>query len=437
MDKLLESTNGRTEEVQDLIDRMPTTFGQKITLLVIAVAAFLLFFGWKIRYPDIVSGKISINASHSPLKLVAFSSGKLRLLTTQSQASVSEGQVVAYVESSSSFEDVNKVSDIVERISLPISDAALLYPKLPRIASLGELNASYFTFFNAVKLLADYQKNKIYDHQIKAFRELISKQNEVLKASINRTSISAENRRIYQRFYERDSLLLAKRVISKADFDQTDIRMVGARDQYESAVAGVASAEEQLSQTESRVQEIIIQKDERERQLHLDVLTSYNDFVARARSWRQKYVFVSPFDGRVQFLKFWKNDEFVQAGDPIFNIIPRQYGITGQVTMPAIGAGKVKIGQEVVVKLDDYPFMEYGSVSGLIKSISLTPSSSQTAQGVEDVYLVTVDFPSGFVTNYGRRLSVKFDMGGSVEIITRDRQLIERFFDSFKYAIRK
>lgn len=102
---------------------------------------------------------------------------------------------------------------------------------------------------------------------------------------------------------------------------------------------------------------------------------------------------MSPFAGKVQFLKFWNNNQFIQAGEPAFTIVPKQEALFGQVLLPAIGSGKVKTGQEAIVKLEDYPYMEYGSITGKVNSISLTSNSVKTSDGDVDTYLVTITFP--------------------------------------------
>ena len=104
--------------------------------------------------------------------------------------------------------------------------------------------------------------------------------------------------------------------------------------------------------------------------------------------------------------------------------------------MPANGMGKVKIGCDVIIKLDNYPYMEYGSVKGKVKAISLTPNSIKTDnQGDTGSYLVLVDLPNELTTNYGTKLEFKYELKGTVEIITNSRRLMQRLFDNFRYTL--
>ena len=438
MDKNITSEKlHRTEEVQDIIERMPTRFGTRITILIVFIIVLILFFGWKVRYPDVVSGQVTINASQAPLKLIASGSGKLQLQNIKSQDYITENQIIALLENPADLDDVNDISLLINKIHFPTDSASAIYNMLPKEISLGELSTNYFGFLNALKQIADYQDNHVYDQQTTAFKKLLLQQQKVLTVSRNRAKIGMEGQKLYQRFYDRDSALLLNRAISKAEFEVTKIKVVTSKDQYQSTLRDIANAEEQLSQTESKIQEIAILKTEKERQLHLDLLTAYTDFTERIKAWKQKYLFISPFNGRVQFLKFWNNNQFVQAGDPVFTIVPKQEKLYGQVILPAVGAGKVKIGQEVIVKLEDYPYLEYGSVKGKVSSISLTTNAIKTAQGEAETYLVTISFPDELKTNYGTKLDVKYEVKGSADIITNDRRLIQRFFGNLKYALKK
>lgn len=440
MDKDITSSTEklhRTEEVQEIIERMPTKFGARITMIVAFIISLIIFFGWKVRYPDVVSGQLTISASQAPLKLVAMGSGKLQLQNVISQDTVTENQIIAILENPANLSDVNSISSVVNDINLPTDSAFELYNSLPREISLGELSTNYFGFLNALKQLADYQHNNVYDQQTAAFQKLLVQQEKVLSVSRTRSKIGMEGQNLYRRFYDRDSVLLLKKAISKAEFDVTKIKSVTSRDQYQSTLRDVANAYEQLSQTESKMQEIAMLKTEKEQQLHLELLTACTDFTEKIKAWKQKYLFVCPFNGRVQFLKFWNNNQFVQVGEPVFTIVPRQEKLYGQVILPATGAGKVKIGQEVIVKFEDYPYLEYGSVKGIVNSISLTTNSIKTAQGDAETYLVTINFPEDLTTNFRTKLNVKYEVKGSADIITNDRSLMQRFFGNLKYVMKK
>jgi HlyD family secretion protein len=111
-------------------------------------------------------------------------------------------------------------------------------------------------------------------------------------------------------------------------------------------------------------------------------------------------------------------------------VVPEKSGsIIGKLLLPIAGSGKVKVGQKVNIKFSNYPHMEYGMVSGIIKSISSVPS--------DNAYLVEVSLPNGLLTNYKKTLAFNQNMQGNAEIITEDIRVLERVFQPLKALFKK
>jgi hypothetical protein len=95
--------------------------------------------------------------------------------------------------------------------------------------------------------------------------------------------------------------------------------------------------------------------------------------------------------------------------------------------VPSAGFGKIKQGQRVNVKLNGFPYMEYGVLKGEISSISAVPEQIQTQSGKSVAYKVEVTFAQGLESAYGKTLPLIQRMDGTGEIVTEDMRLIEQF----------
>ena len=104
----------------------------------------------------------------------------------------------------------------------------------------------------------------------------------------------------------------------------------------------------------------------------------------------------------------------------------------GELLIPSYGAGKVEAGQDVNVKLFDYPYNEYGYVRGKVEKISSLARNIESSEGFAQAYLVTVSFPNGMKTNFDKQLHLNFESAGTGEVITQKRRLIQRLFDNLK-----
>ncbi len=433
----LHLVDQRTEEVQDIIERMPTRFGFYVSMIVVLLFILFFIFGWVIRYPDIVTGQMTINATAAPIKLIANSSGKIRLMGARTMEEIKEGQIIAFVENPTSPANVLYIDSLLKVYNPSENGITALNKLLPKNFSLGELNPKYYVFANALQEYANYEEDKLYDKQGENFQALYKEQLNAI-TSANAKLAMAKNSLVYARkFYRRDSTLLQKKVISEGEMDKSELNYISSKDNLQNAMANLINAKQAAQQTKSRIQELNIQKPEKNQELRIALVSAYNDFIDNIKSWEQKYVFKAPMEGTLQFLKFYNENQFLQAGEEVFTIVPKAGEAFGQVILPAQGSGKIKTGQEVIVKLDNFPYLEYGSITGRVKSISLTTNTIKTQNNQVDTYMVLVDFPHQLKTNYGTQLAFKAEAKGSAEIITNDRRLIERLFDNLRYVMKK
>jgi hypothetical protein len=164
--------------------------------------------------------------------------------------------------------------------------------------------------------------------------------------------------------------------------------------------------------------------------LQLELKLSFNNLLEAIGQWEGKYVLQSPAAGTIAFTRFWTNNQNVTAGDKVFTMIPKETGEwIGQLLLPARSSAKVKIGQRVRVKLDGYPFMEFGFIWGKIGSRLLLP--------FENNFMLEIYFPWGLKTNQGKTLELNHGMQGKVEIITENKRLLERLLSPFKSLLKQ
>jgi hypothetical protein len=155
------------------------------------------------------------------------------------------------------------------------------------------------------------------------------------------------------------------------------------------------------------------------------VSEAFKNLKSEVSSWFLTYVMRSPIEGTVSFNNFYAENQNVSEGDRAFTIVPDDVGqVIGKVELPVRGSGKVKVGFDVNVKFDNYPYMEFGMVRGKVKNVSLVPENN--------FYMVEVEFPDGLVTNYDNDLQMQNQLTGQAEIITEDLRLIQRFFNPLK-----
>ena len=83
----------------------------------------------------------------------------------------------------------------------------------------------------------------------------------------------------------------------------------------------------------------------------------------------------------------------------------------------------------VNIRLDDYPYMEFGMIEGRVEGISAVPE--------QGVYCASVTFPMGLKTAYGKELVFSQRLTGTAEIITNYICLFHRILQPMKHLLHK
>ena len=306
----------RSEEASDIIDRMPTAFSKWVAAAIIVFSILLFVFGWLIKYPDVVTGQIKINSNMSPVKLPAHVLGKINILGFKAQDTVKEGEYIAVIQNSANTDDVQKIASLMNQFdpneSGTFKHTVTLFPEK---VSLGELNMKYYSFLSSLKSIIDYSDDNVYEQQQISLVDGIKWREKILNETKNALSISTENLEISEKWLDKYSSL-NKDLVSTYEFeiDRSRIELLSARQNNQNLVKEIASVEMQITESENKLSQLSVERREKERQLHLDLFASYHELNDQIKQWEQTYVLKTPFDGQVEFLKFWANDQLLLIG---------------------------------------------------------------------------------------------------------------------------
>jgi len=432
--ELEEKKIKRTEEVDHIVNRMPNKFGIQVTIIATAIISVLLALGFLISYPDVQIGSVTINTETPAIRIFSNHSGKIILLK-RNQELVKQNEVLGYLDNPANMQDVLQISELIKKVDVTNPKGLLASDELPKKVYLGAINSPYYTFLDALQQYRHYYSTKLYDYQIQTYRNLLNEQYTLLEKTKEKARLSGNNLDILDKFAERDSILLSKRVISVAEFERNKMNQLNAVYSDVNTRNEASQIMLEIFKTQNAIHETEIKKEEIEKSLYLTLSSTFHELNASLKHFDETYVFRSPQEGNVQYLNFWNNNYFVQANEEVFSIVPPNNQIVAQVLLPNAGAGKVLPGQEVIIKLDNYPFNEFGSLRGTVRDISLVTNTQRTEQGNIESYLVHVTLPEVLITNYGTKLDFKYELKGVAEIVTKKRMLIERAFDNIKYML--
>lgn len=425
--KVLEQiSDKRSEEVADIIDRMPTGWTKLVVAIIMVIVVTMVTLGCVIKYPDTVTGQISITGEIAPVRLISSASGRLQLLI-DNNTEVREGTCIGYLETGAVYMDILSLDSLC-RVMPEIGTKIYFPDKL----ELGALSVYYNDFVLSYIKYDQLRETKVYDNMRKTLRNQQLSNKQVSKNLKKEIDLNNEVLTNLHKQYASDSILHKSGAISDEELSQ----------QYNSLLSSKQSdielrSTELVKQSEMKSIDIELAKVDVTVMEELTssfntMLAKYNILVNQIRQWKEQYLFISPIDGRLQYQGFWRNNTFISASSEVFSISPVKNRMIGELLIPAGGAGKVKVGQDVNVKLADYPYNEYGYVRGKVETLSTLTRNIESPEGTAKAYLATVSFPQGLKSNYGKRLQLNFESVGIGEIITEKRRLIQRLFDNLK-----
>ena len=151
---------------------------------------------------------------------------------------------------------------------------------------------------------------------------------------------------------------------------------------------------------------------------------------SQIETWEQTYLIKAPINGSVSLFNYWSIHQNLKQGDEILSIVPSEkQKVIAKLLLPVQNSGKVKVGQEVNIKLNNYVYQEYGTLSGRVKNISKMPQN--------ETYAIEVSLPNNLTTSYHKQLEYKEEMQGLANIITEELSVFDRVFYQLRKILKK
>jgi len=420
----------RSEEVQEIMGTPPkwiTRWG--ITIIFIAILV-LLVGSYFYKYPDIVEAQVTILSENPPIPIVARADGKLELLLVSDKQAVQKNEVLAVVENPANCSDIFLLMDVLDSVSLCFDNPDSFRDlTLRNDYVLGQYQAYYSSF---LKQLEDYKTFLFLnpnDQRVLSLQNQVADYGLYLEKSKAQIEVLRQDFQLVYNQFLRDSVLFEKGVMSEVEFEKSKMTMLKQKYSYQNEMTNLADAQMRRNQLGHEIKEQELGKNESGKKLLTSLREDFDNLKNQLNLWEQTYVLKSPIEGRVAFNTFWSVNQFVSSGDIVFTVVPRkEQKVIGRAVVPIAGIGKVETGQRVNIKLDNFPYLEFGIIEGRVASISMVPVSSNE----ETLYTVELELVNGLTTNYRKELPFSQKMQGEAEIITKDLRLIQRFFNPFK-----
>lgn len=397
-------------ELRDIISRPQERFTALLWWFLVTTFIFFIVASIIIPSPDILTAEAKVSSSNPPVVLKNAVPGRLMICDNPIPGPVHPGDYLAVIGGAGNWRDIRA-----------LKTAVINSTTVPDTLSLGDVSSLYYSYRDAVKLLERLKsKDNEYIQRCNYYTQRAESDEKELSNLFQSLKHNREQLAIRMRQFEADSLLFSQAAILETEYYSSLLTLLNTRQQLISTQNNInakrRSIEDNRYQAETTKKDYLNQVNDTQNLLN----ASRGELLSQIENWEEHYVLLARSEGFSEWASSLSEGEYLQTGTPVFNIIHKGSRYSATAVLPATGAGKAAPGQRVRMKIDAYPYTEYGMLEGTVRTVNLNT--------LENNYLVQIDLINGIRSTTGKEFTFAETLYGRAEIITRKRKLISKIF---------
>jgi len=412
-----------TDDMQDIITAVPSWILRWGITLFFGILLLFIGLAAMVRYPDIVKAQLKIDSPNSPKPIVSKISGKLIKLLVRENQTVTAGQPLAYLESTANHDKVLTLLTNLRNLQQQVLQNKPFNNQLFNEADntqFGELQSAYQTFFQEY---ISY-KSSVNDG-------FLVKKKGYLEKDLNFLANQQQQLNAEKTIQQKDFSIAADEFSMHKKLEQEKVETPAELRQEESKYLAKKTA---LYQTESSIitgdnnyatkQSEILELDNQVQEEKGKFLQALNSLISMVEDWKSKYILSASQAGKLSYVGIVQENQVLAPYQEVFYVNPGDEAFFGEMAIAQGNMGKVKEGQQVLVKLRSYPFEEYGMIRGKIEYISEVPYK-------DSVFMSKVIFKIKNSSDMKKPVHLKQGMMADAEIVTQDATILQRVSRNF------
>lgn len=411
-------------EVQEIISQKPSWIVRNGIVLFLIIIATLIGTTFFISYPDVVDAKAIFTSVNAPKEIKARAEGKLVKLLAVEGKSVTENEVIGFMESRATHNEVISLSSEINKLQNGIAKNEFL--SLPNAyKNLGEVQQAYQVFVQALSIYKQYLATGYYVQKKNMLLQDFSYLQKLHGNLVIQKKLQQEDLGLVTKTYEANKKLNDDKVIADFEFRNEKSKLINKSMSVPQINASLISNESSTHEKQKEIAQL-----ENDIAQQKGVFTqAINTLKAQLDDWKNKYLLIASVAGKISFAEFLQENSQVKINQTICFVNPENTQYYARVFIPQTNFGKIKVGEEVLLKLNAYPYREFGIIKANLDFISTIPTDSG--------FVAKVILPNGLTTNYKKQLNYIEGLSAQAEIITADLQLSDRLFNELRALFKK
>lgn len=427
---VLEDLELRSESVQEVLSNPPAWILRYGISIIFIIMILVVIGSWFVKYPDIISAKAVITSANPPERLESKVNSRIVKLYVANSEKVKRGDVLAILESTANYQDVIRLINVINTINTNYQNFIFPFDEFKNL-ELGEIQTAYIQFHKGYIENELNQKLHPYSQEINAGLSSQNENSNRLSSLYAQQKLELAKLSLSDQQFKRSQQLFDKGVISGYDLEIQKVSNLQAKQSYDQTNLAISQQKDAINQTHKQIIGSQISQEKADVTNLSSVYQALDELKKSIHIWQQNYQFIAICDGVFRFQNSWKENQLIKTGDLFATILPEnQQKFTGNLIVISQNSGKIRQNQKVLIKLDNFPYQEYGMLEGKIQTMS-------TVTDKEGNYFIEITIPNGLTTTFDKKLKFDKELTGHADIITDEMRLIERIFYQFrKLAIR-
>ena len=415
----------RSDDVQEIIGTPPRWIVRWGTLVVTGAVFVMVAMSFWVQYPDKVRGRVTITSKIAAVRVNAQKSDLISKIHVEHGNKVKEGQLLVEMQSAANFEDVEELEEFTKDLNNADQSELLEFLssdfKQLEIGTLQPLYAELQTNFEKFQF---YEQNKAAAKEITQVRRQIQNINSGIRIQNRKLKDAKASADLEEIKYERYRKLRNSNDIAPQIVEDQEKVWIASRTRVKEIEDEINSRLLQISGLNKNIGSVESTNSETNNQNYINLRSSINNLIGAIDRWNEENLLVAAMDGKISMVQNWSEKQYIEQGKEIMAILPEynEDNYFTQLFIPIQGSGRIKEGQRVLLKLDNFPYREFGQLEGEV----IEPPGLQREEGLP----VKIKLMNGLITQSKKNLKMEQELLGNGEIITENRSVFVRIFEN-------
>ena len=416
------------DQVKEVLSHPPSWLIRSGIPLVSGIVAVCIALTAFIKYPDIIISRGIFTSENPPIEIKVKSGGIIEKMHVKNGQIVQEDEVLMYIKNPTIPEDIKQLEDFFLKYDSIANKKELLRLNIPENLNLGPLQNDY------TQLIFKFNEYKDFVRQTNSFDQIASLEEEIknieqLNSNLKKERLLLQDEvELVKKDYNRALTLETEGLISSQSKELAESKLLQYEQRFQNMDNNVIQNNIRIEQLQSRQLQL---KDTRLNSAQTYKL-AISEIIPRLKSkitnWQETFFLKAPIQGKINLNSDVVERKAISTDESIGFILSNTNNSQQYISTYAspTGIGKINLGDNAIIKLDSYPFREYGTVSSIVSYIAPIPKSDATGK---PVYEIQLNLEKTILTNYNKEIPFKPNTTLTAEIITENRTILGRIFE--------